>query len=332
MSLSPRLDRLEKNYLINGNLDFWQRGTSFQITTSAGSRYVSDRWHGFIGQTGVNTTFSRQTGGNAPFCIRVQRDSGVTLTPSSILSQTIEINFGRELAGKTVTLQFRARKGANYSPASSFLTSSICHGTGAADANVVTSGFTSQVTANQSNVLTTSFQTFTHTVTLGASATQVGIMLTASWVGTAGAADYFEVEQVMLSVANNLSSAKDFSRAGRNYQEELFLCQRYFSKSYLIDVAPGTSTVTGSVSIHSQVANQPLAVNANFPVEMRAQPAMLGYNPVTGSTSTAIRGFTGEANLTHSLQNNSTRNAYWLQAPAAAIDYYIMHWTADAEI
>jgi hypothetical protein len=111
-----------RNFFINGGTDIWQRGTSIALTTSA---YTSDRWQGYRAVAG--STVSRQVTGdttNLPFiqyCARVQRDSGNTATNTIYLGQSLETVNSIPLAGKTVTLSFYARAGANYSTASNAL-------------------------------------------------------------------------------------------------------------------------------------------------------------------------------------------------------------------
>lgn len=42
---TPRLDKLDKNLLINGNFNFWQRGTSFAVSAGGSDAlYSSDKW------------------------------------------------------------------------------------------------------------------------------------------------------------------------------------------------------------------------------------------------------------------------------------------------
>lgn len=42
---TPRIDRLEYNKIINGNLDFWQRGAGpVTISGSASLTYIADRF------------------------------------------------------------------------------------------------------------------------------------------------------------------------------------------------------------------------------------------------------------------------------------------------
>jgi len=62
----------------------------------------------------------------------------------------------------------------------------------------------------------------------------------------------------------------------RPYGAELALCQRYYYKSYNIDVAPGTSTSTGA---HWNVTVAGVGwVTYQFPVSMRATPTCTAYS------------------------------------------------------
>ena len=70
MSLTPRIDKIDSNILINGNFRFWQRALS-----AAAPGYCSDRWSGV---SGVNSQ-SRQTntsGTNSLYMMQVGGTSG----------------------------------------------------------------------------------------------------------------------------------------------------------------------------------------------------------------------------------------------------------------
>lgn len=210
-----------KNYLINGGMDIWQRGTSF----TASGVYTADRWY-----NGSNTaqTFSRQTTSdttNLPsiqYCIRAQRNSGTSNTNIIGISQSIETVNSIPMAGKTVTVSYYARAGANLSGT---VTATLYSGTGTDQRRDFGAGFTGEatvVTANPS--LTTTWTRYTITGTVATTATELAVLIYFIPVGTAGAADYIEVTGVQLEIGQ---SATPFSRAGGTIQGELAACMRY---------------------------------------------------------------------------------------------------------
>ena len=164
-----------KNAVINGGMDIWQRGTSIAQTSAA--LYTADRWLGNQG-TATAITYTRQATGdttNLPFiqyCARIQRNSGSTATSQAQFAHSIESANSIPYAGKTTTISFYARKGANYSMASDNVTFGFTTGTGT-DQNVLT-GFTGAATAYTNYTLTTTWQRFTYTATIPTSATQIG--------------------------------------------------------------------------------------------------------------------------------------------------------------
>jgi hypothetical protein len=256
-----------KNAVINGGFDIWQRGTSIALTASA---YTADRWQGYRGTSNGNVT--RQTTGdttNLPFiqyCARVQRDSGTSATNSIYIGQSFETVNTIPYAGKTLTFSYYARKGANYSATSDLLSVYIATGTGT-DQNYVAAGYTGNVTLlNTSVTLTTTWQRFTHTVSVGSTANELGFYFQSSPTGTAGAADFFEVTGVQLEVG---SVATPFSRAGGTIQGELAACQRYYFRTGGQQYTPycvGTSTTTTTASLYLQ-----------YPVPMRTIPTSIEY-------------------------------------------------------
>jgi hypothetical protein len=213
-----------KNVVINGGMDIWQRGTSFTI---AGHQYAADRFEGSIGgMTAGTLTVSRQTAGLTGFnyALRFQRNAGATTTGSGYFTCSMENENIIPLQGKVVTWSFYARAGANYSMASSQLFGYLQTGTGTNEN--INNGYTGNTTLVAGTVvLTTSWQRFTFTGTVPSNATEGGFYFQYVPVGTAGAADYYEITGFQLEAG---SIATPFSRAGGSIGGELALCQRYY--------------------------------------------------------------------------------------------------------
>lgn len=261
-----------KNAVINGGMDIWQRGTSISVAASSGITYTADRW---CLNTGANQamTISRQATGdttnlpNIQYCTRYQRNSGQTGTGGLFLSQSIESVNSIPLAGQTVTMSFYARKGANYSAASSALTVLVYTGTGT-DQNQL-SGFTGSATPiSGTATLTTTWQRFTFTGTIASTVTEIASTFYFTPVGTAGAADYYEVTGVQLELG---STATTFSRAGGTIQGELAACQRYYQRysadgaySYFgFGSAQNTSTVFAEIPLQVQMRIAPTTLDTS---------------------------------------------------------------------
>ena len=257
-----------KNLVLNSDFGIWQRGTSFTSTNGTGF-FGADRWNIYSPTTG--RTFSRQntSPNGSSYFMRMQRDSGNTNTSALSLYYTLETAQSKPLAGKTVTLSFYARAGANFSAASNTMYSPAVYGTGT-DQNQI-SGFTGSASiANQGNVLTTSWQRFTMTGTVNAAATQVGFQLVYTPVGTAGAADYMDIADVQWEVG---SEATSFQTATGTIEGELAACQRYYYRiSSTASNVYAYMTPSGSASSTTSAASV-----AVFPVQMRVVPTSLDY-------------------------------------------------------
>lgn len=258
-----------KNAIINGGMDIWQRGTSIALAASTGVTYLADR---FCSNTGANqaTTISRQATGdttnlpNIQYALRHQRNSGQTGTGTLSFVDNIETINTIPFVGKQVTVSFYARAGANFSSSSNILSFSLITGTGT-DQNVF-SGFTGQASAiGVSDILTTTWQRFSHSATLGTSITQLALDFAFTPTGTAGANDYFEITGIQLELG---STATTFSRAGGSIGGELALCQRYYYRQNASNIytryGQGIGTATTNVS-----------ANVYFPVTLRAAPSSI---------------------------------------------------------
>jgi hypothetical protein len=207
-----------RNFIINGNMAISQRGTSFTSINT----YNLDRYRTFGGP--ITHTITQQdsiaTYSPSRYALRAARNSGATETNELGIAQGIESQNSYALRGKTVTVSFRARCGANFSSASSTLLVRVFTGTGTDENPVSMTSMNADV--SQSVILTTSLQTFSVTGTLSASLTQATLAFSYAATGTAGANDWFEITDVQLEMGNR---ATPFER--RSYGQELALCQRY---------------------------------------------------------------------------------------------------------
>ena len=324
-----------KNAIINGAFNIWQRGTSYSVSANS-SPFVIDRWRL---ATDYNATVSRQATSdttnlpNIQYCARVQRNSGQTGTYAYLMQYNETAN-SIFLAGKFVTFSFYARAGANYSASSNTLTAQIITGTGT-DQNLW-AGYTGQTTAlTKAVTLTTTWQRFTATTTLASNTTEIGYWFNAISTGTAGANDYFEVTGVQLEAGNVATS---FTTASGSIAGELALCQRYYQKSYPIDVAPG-AYFPGGYSLAIIQSNVPDGVYYNYQrliTRMRVAPTVVIYSGAgTLNKMTTVAGgdLANSSALTNSISdmgfgitNNSGTTLTFSSGG------YLFYYTASAEL
>jgi hypothetical protein len=261
-----------KNFLANGGMDIWQRGTSFSLAAASTNVYIADRWTMACG-TNQATTISRQATSdttNLPFiqyCLRYQRNSGQTGTAGMFLAQCLETLTSIPLAGKTITVSFYARAGANYSATSNILGATISSGTGT-DQNIF-SGITGQTLPGSLNAtLTTTWQRFSLSASIPSNSTESQFYFGFNPTGTAGTNDYFEVTGVQLEVG---SVATPFARAGGTLQGELSLCQRYYWRP-----SPTAAYAQYGLGWASTSTNH--VIQVQMPTSMRALPTSIDYS------------------------------------------------------
>ena len=292
--------------VLNSAMQVWQRGTSIACTSTT---YTADRWQGYRSVAGA--TVSRQVTGdttNLPFiqyCARVQRDSANTSTTAIYLAQSFESINSIAYAGKTVTLSFYARSGANFTGA---FATRLFTGTGT-DQNILVSYTGSANPIAQGTTLTSTWQRFSYTATLASTATELALRFDYEPTGTAGANDYFEITGVQLEVG---SVATPFHTFSATLQGELAACQRYFQLS-------GTSIYSANVTSGSTYAT-----NYFLPVQMRTSPTVTpsivansGF-PATNPSASSISTLGGYMTAV----SNATTTA----------GYYSFTFTASAEL
>jgi hypothetical protein len=219
-----------RNILINGGFSVWQRGTSGAGYVSSGG-FVADRWQGIRGAAAAGMTMYQITGTsteipNNQYVMRLQRDSGNTSTQDIRLFYSAETLDSMSLVGQSVTISFYVRKGSNYSGGD--VTATVYSGTGT-DQNLGLTGFTGTTavaTATRTSAtLTTGFTRVSATGTVATSAKQLGLIISYTPTGTAGANDFIDIWGIQLE-AGSVATPFEFE----NYSETLAKCQRYYCR------------------------------------------------------------------------------------------------------
>jgi hypothetical protein len=300
-----------KNAIINGDFGIWQRGTSFNASTTF---YTADRWAAYS-YSGASQTVSQQafTAGTAPISgYEAQYFLRATATNTGInVEQRIEDV--RTYAGQAVTLSFWAK-----SNSAQTITTYINQNFG--------SGGSTQVTgATGTQALTTSWTRFTLTGTLPSIAGK-----------TIGTSSYLQVNFVGATINNAVdiwgvqlesgSSATPFQTATGTKQGELAACQRYFAKSYDQADAPAASVSAGAIYFYlGSSTTASIGSSPRFPVAMRTGPTVTIYS-TTGTSGQ----FDGARAASVIVQGQTGFTGYY--GGAVATTEIRAHYTANAEL
>jgi hypothetical protein len=194
-----------RNYIINGGMDVWQRGTT-GLGTSTGS-YTADRW--VLGSS--STTVTRDT--DVPVSPYFQYSMKMVGTGTNSIIQKIESANSVLLAGQTITISFYAKRTS---------------GAGALSLNLyyptAVDNFASVTQIGSAIVLsaspTSSWVRYQTSVAIGTNITAGLQML----IDNTGASTTF-ITGVQIEIG---SIATQFSRATGTFQGEYSACQRYY--------------------------------------------------------------------------------------------------------
>jgi hypothetical protein len=287
-----------KNYIMNGNFDRWQRGTSPFVLVNATSTYTADRSRHYNNSTvatpGV-VTVSAET--NAAMMPNSQASSVIKCLVSTAavevagavgagdiysISQFIEGQFAKELYGKTFTISFWARStevGNFYVAVGNndsnryycskftidtantweFKTIVIPHDT--TGTWLKTSGVGLRV-----NIVLQNGSTRQGTAdTWHAANVQSGADITNTWLYTLNNAFY--ISQLMV---NEGPYAAPFQLFGGTFDTDLRACQRYYYRNTLNRNVNSGGGTRPCLLVH-YTAND-LYLNFNLPVTMRGRP------------------------------------------------------------
>jgi hypothetical protein len=341
-----------RNKIINGNFDIWQRGTSIASNHLGNNIYSADRW--IIRGEGSTGTVTRQeftlgqtdVPNNPTYYSRIVVTSVVGVSNSLQLRQRIEDI--RTLAGKTATLTFWAK-------------SNVSKTIGVYFNHEVGSGGTGDAVGIGPGVfnLTATWQKITHTVTIPSIAGKTigeGNFLGLDIFLDAGSNfnTYFSPSVGQKSATVDIAQvqleegpvATPFEQ--RPIGTELAMCQRYYEKSYPIDVAPGAvNDYRGSVyeiqAVYATNSFSGALLKVTFKETKRiSAPTVTIYNPNNGTAnqlsiwsggSSSPLNFFGNVAISTPVFDH-TRGLIWPITGTTVNSGYICiaHWVVDAEL
>jgi hypothetical protein len=283
----------------NGGLEIWQRGTSIAVAASTVA-YTADGWYLATGANQASVV-SRQTGLSYPqslCCARVQRNSGQTGVGVMRFAFPLDSDEWQASQNKNVVLSFIVRAGANWSPASGTVSYALYTGqggTGPAKRNATP--YTSETAPITGSVNLTPGGAVV-TVLSGVAALVVCSQLELQFfwtpVGTAGANDWFEIDDVDLRVvAVNHTPEATFERT--NFVQDYVRCLRHYETTYDYGVVPGSpgQTPIQFPTYSTSIANGAPFFVWNYKLHKRVGPTGTVYS-YFGTAGRVSNGFSAD--------------------------------------
>jgi hypothetical protein len=267
-------------YQCNGEFSLWQMGVGAVLAAASGQT-DADLWSYNSGANFAQYTVNRQAATTQfQYALRYARNNLQTDTALQSLIHDFESLDSYQFAGRQITLSFWARCGANYSAQA--LGAVVYSGTGV-DQALRAGAYTGQVTVANSNVvLTTSWQRFSVTGSVGTTATQLGLVFSFTPAGTAGANDWYEVTGVQID-----EGAYALPWRATPFALCLEACQRRLFKTFAMAQAPvqnlgsaagcyrGTAVAAGAVTYRGPFFT--------FPTRQRIAPTVTSYSPLAAT-------------------------------------------------
>jgi hypothetical protein len=329
MSLATRIDRLEKNYIINGAFDFFQRNTSAVTLTSTSSYLNADRFkHHYVGTVTGTPQVQRST--NVPAYSAKYSQQFITRRNASALTlvtmQRIEAVNVRELVLKPISVSAKIN-----SDIATTVRLQLAVPT-AEDNYTATTEFYNQVVTivADSTWKTVAFENIT--VPLSAvNGLQVSISLECS-SGTDAANKNHYITEIML---NGGIEAIPYARVGKTTVDELSFCQRYYEKSFEIDETPIFNDLTTRhiSNYNTNGSGLQRSDSVFFSTTKRSAPIVVTYSPFGITLNTVHREPAGASGANYAINSVSFRHSFHLSSTGASgAGLYLYGWTADAEL
>jgi hypothetical protein len=343
-----------RNKIINGNFNFWQRGFGYSTGTpyfvNSPSHYSADRWCGMGYQQGRHFLVYDLNGFGTTglSSINAMRVSSSTTSETAqgtrlALAQKIAYDECYNLQGKSITLSFWIKfSAATFTSVSNsgdsafgdFRYGIYFNTTGSYNAATWTDS-----TPDSSTVLTiangslpTVWTKYTVTTTCPGSLRNISVRFGSTNCGSTAIADslYYQITEVQLEEGN---IATPYELKG--YNEQLAQCQRYYEKSYNLNVPVGSQTTYGAVRLRAAAVDFWYYVQYKVTKRAATTAATVYSNRAANNPGYLYQvdgtGFPADRAVTTSSVSETGFHLYCstIGATGALIEF---QWTADAEL
>lgn len=322
MIFAPRIDNIDKNYLINGGMDYWQRFISpapfsgVSMTTSW-TYLNADRWAQQYVAAGMGATPASCSSLTVPNQLSKYSMNFIvtpTMTSAEVdMRQRIEARFASELSGQVVSFGFMIN-----SPSATQMIMELWTPQGPDNYTTENMIYTQTVAFPTGSWQQVKFENITLPSVVNG--LEVRFRLT-NWTGLSGP---YNVYVTQFGLIKN-STFDGFNRHGGTVVTELRSCLRYFEKSYNLEVNPGTITNDGNYY-------QPLGGLTFLTIpfkEYKRGPSIFitPYSPDTGTAGVVGSGAGDSSQPAYSV--NSLSNFFFELNATFPVR---SQWTVDSEL
>lgn len=330
-----------ENLIINGQGLIGQRGLSFTSSTSpsnSNDTYLLDRM--LLLSDGNNIVdVSRETSEVPQGAYSSIKFDVETANKQFAYCQIFEAKQAVKIIGGNASLSFKAKKGGSNATLETLRAAIISwDGTedsvtsdlvatwaGAGTNPTLASNWTYENTPSDLT-LTTSFQTFKiENVSIDtASAKNVAVLI---WCDDtdATAGDLAYIGDIKLEEGSIATPYKSES-----IENIIIKCQRFYEKSYNLNVAPATITYEGAYNFRCVTTVDTRTIS--FKAMKRANPSVIIYNPLTGASGTWRNGSRSTNDTVTASSPTEQGFVASSSGHTATGDSISGHWTADAEL
>jgi hypothetical protein len=364
-NLTPRLNRIEPNIVIDGAMEIWPEGTSRSFTSGTGG-YGAVLFYNYNDTSSTTITNSQQS--SVPSGTSLQFSNRMAKTVAGTLAAGTSIGWRYQVEGydlkKLMDNDFSVIFWVKSSVASN---RSLSIRNAPSGFGSTTHSYVQQYSIDSANTWELKVKKFSKLSDCPGTLNRtnnIGIVLNWTAVGgtnsqTATLNQWISGSFVCgigedttwltgtnhdLSIAGVMILPGDWTAleaspslysyigAGRNFQDELAMTQRYYVKTYPLEIPVGTADTDNQLRIRNFNSTNTGAVNFqwSFPVTMRADPSTTVRSVVTGAVDT-IRDTTAGADIVATIITQGPVGMAAHNVNAVVVgNTYAAHMTADA--